>query len=127
MPPLDKVIADILDREGYPSCEDFIRDMALWLALARKEQYGAECRFFEEQHAMTTNEFEQLPYPKRIGFLSEEDIKGWEFVTYSLHWWEEKLEELEKHVGEGKRGKPLFEPRFGEILSAVARELRALS
>ena len=44
---LDQVIADILEREGYTSSEDFIRDMALWLVLARKEQYKAECQFLE--------------------------------------------------------------------------------
>ena len=43
------------------------------LALARKEQYKAECQFFEEEWSMTTNEFEQLPYVKRVELLSDED------------------------------------------------------
>ena len=121
---LDQVTADILEREGYTSSEDFIRDMALWLALARKEQYKTECQFFEEEYSMTTNEFEQLPYSQKVDLLSDEDLKSWEFAASSCHWWEDKLEELQRHVGEGKQAKPPFEPKFGEILGAVARQLR---
>ena len=126
---LDQVITDILEQEGYTSSEDFVRDMALWLALARKEQYQAERQFFEGKYGVTTDEFEQLPHSKRAEQFSEEDIKGWEFAAPSLRWWEEKLErleKLEKYVDEREQVKPPFEPRFGEILSAVARELRAL-
>ena len=124
MPTADKVIADILDREGYTSSQDFIKDMTLWLALARKEQYKAECWSFEVQYGMPTNKFEQLPYAKKIELVSEDDIKDWEFAASSLRWWEEKLEQLHKLVGETERVKLPFEPRFGEILSVVARELR---
>lgn len=76
MPAREKVIADILQHEGYSSEEDFARDMALWLTLAREEQYQAECRLFEEQYGMTTSDFEQLAYSKMMELLSEEHIKS---------------------------------------------------
>lgn len=124
MPPTEKVIADILEREGYFSYEEFGRDMVLWLALARKEQYKAECQFLEQEYSMTTDEFEQLPYSKKVKLLSEEHIKSWEFAASSLRWWEEKLGELQTHIGGRERVKSSFEPAFGEILGAVARQLR---
>lgn len=80
MPPIEKVITDILEREGYSSYEEFVRDMALWLASARTEQYKAEWQSFKLEYGLTTSDFERVRNSNRVELLSEEGLKAWELL-----------------------------------------------
>ena len=94
---MNKEVQDILAQEGYSSSEDFARDMSICIALARKEQYKAECEFFERKYGMSLGQLEQILHTLRNveDFNKEEDLEDWGFASAALRWWEGKLGDMQ--------------------------------
>ncbi|RKY68358.1 MAG: hypothetical protein DRQ24_11845 [Candidatus Latescibacterota bacterium] len=92
-----KVLEEILAREGYASSEDLLRDVSLFLALSRVEQYKAECELFEKKYGMSLKEFERFVHKEKgeEDFEKEEDLEDWEFSRNALEWWGQKVKELQ--------------------------------
>jgi hypothetical protein len=91
-------VEDILLKEGYTSAESLIKDTSYLFALARIEQYKAECEFYENKYRTKVKKFEQSLH-KKVGkedFQKEEDLEDWEFAVAALAWWTEKAKELKK-------------------------------
>lgn len=92
----EKTIKEILRQEGYNSGEAFIKDSAYLLALAKVEQYRAECEFFERKYGMKLEGFRRSLQDTKgeEDFGQEEDLEDWEFAQAALNWWQEKTREL---------------------------------
>lgn len=92
----EETISDILSHEGYGSGNAFLKDATGFLALAKVEQYRAECEFFERKYGMRLEQLrEALQNTKgEEEFDREEDLADWEFAEVALRWWEEKIREL---------------------------------
>jgi len=54
-----KVKEAILAEEGYASEKSMLKDVYLMNALAKIEQYRAECEFYEKKYGMSRKVFEQ--------------------------------------------------------------------
>ena len=86
----------ILLEEGYDSSDELIRDWMLMVALAKVEQYQAECEFFTGKYKMTLAAFEKALHQQRgqENFEQEEDLDDWLFAENALKWWQNKVKEL---------------------------------
>lgn len=91
-----KVKERILAEKGYASEKDLLKDLYLLEALAKVEQYQAECEFFEKKYGMDLKMFEQQLHKKRgiEDFGKEDNLNDWEFAHNALNWWKRKLKEL---------------------------------
>lgn len=91
-----KVKERLLAEEGYLSEKNMIKDVYLLSALAKIEQYRAECEFFEKKYGMSLRTFKQQLRRARNeeDFQKEEDLANWEFAANALKWWKRKQKEL---------------------------------
>ncbi|MEA1963676.1 MAG: hypothetical protein U9O41_00875 [Candidatus Aerophobetes bacterium] len=91
-----KKVNDVLKQEGYGSSDEFLKDSALLISLARRDQYQAEYDFFAKKYRMEVEEFERLLHQKRgkEDFKKEKDLEDWQFAEAALQWWEEKIKGL---------------------------------
>ncbi|NJN99398.1 MAG: hypothetical protein HC875_37530 [Anaerolineales bacterium] len=96
------VLSEVLLEEGYHSTDELARDWALMVALARLEQYQAECEFFEKKYNLPWEQFDRLVHREKghEDFEQEEDIEDWEFSANALKWWQAKVEELGYAAGD---------------------------
>jgi hypothetical protein len=95
------LVEEVLQKEGYRSTDDFMKDWAFFLALSKQDQYRAEIDFFEKKYCMKFMEFDSLLHGEKgkEDFQKEEDAEDWEFSLNALRWWEEKIREIENAQG----------------------------
>ena len=88
-----KIKESILAEEGYTSDRAMIRDYYLLHALAKLEQYRAECEYFEDKYQMKIHEFEKAIHRTKgkENFDKENDYEDWEFAHNALKYWKEKI------------------------------------
>jgi hypothetical protein len=87
--------------EGYASAEELFRGWALLTALARVDQYRAECERYEGKYGLRLEQFERDLHAVRgtEDFDKEEDLDDWMFAAEAVKWWQAKVEELQVASG----------------------------
>lgn len=92
-----KVKEQILAEVGYVSEKSLLSDIYRLNAMAKVEQYRAECEYFEHKYGMNINKFEKQLHKDKGSedFQKEDDLQDWEFASNALRWWKEKLKDLE--------------------------------
>lgn len=90
-----QTVREILRQEGYSSAEAFTQDAAYLMALAKVEQYRAECELYERKYGMELDSFRSERKVKgEEHFQEEDDLDDWMFADAALRWWEARSREL---------------------------------
>ncbi len=76
-------LTQVFFEEGYASAEELFRGWALLTALARVDQYRAECERLEGKYGLRLEEFERDLHAVHGAedFEKEEDLDDWIFAA----------------------------------------------
>lgn len=90
-------VSEVFLEEGYASVDELFRGWALMTALAKQDQYRAECERFEQKYGVSFDELESSIHATKgqEAFDTEDDLVDWEFALQALTWWRAKVEELQ--------------------------------
>lgn len=93
----EKTIDLILEKSGdVPNKEEFVREIALLIALSKRDKYQLENDKFEQKYQMSIDNFEKVLHSHKDHeeYDKESDLDDWEFAIASRNWWERRIEEL---------------------------------
>ncbi len=86
----------ILEKSGEVDRKNILKEISLLIALSKKDKYKMECQKFEQKYGMNFQSFEKHLHMQKNqeDYQKESDLDDWEFALASLHWWEQRIEEL---------------------------------
>jgi len=87
----------ILAEKGYLSEKSMLADFYFLNAMAKVEQYRAECEYFEHKYGLPLKKFEKQLHKNKgkEDFQQEDDLQDWEFASTALKLWTKKLKDLQ--------------------------------
>ena len=83
----------ILEKSEKNSTENALKEVALLIALSKRDKYKMECGKFEKKYKMNFQKLEKLLHSQKgqEDYKKETDLDDWEFAISSLNWWQQRI------------------------------------